>query len=99
MDNFKAERPKRGRPPKVTAEVWAKIKAAAISGCTNQEICTEFGIGIATLMRLLNQNSNRCEVEVGKAKTAADILAALGKEAMKGRADSARLILRRLNRM
>jgi hypothetical protein len=98
MDNFAVEPRKRGRPPKVTPEVWEKIKAASIAGASNAEICQDYNLGMATLMRLLNKNSNRCEVEIGKARTAAEILSALGREAMRGRADSARLLLRRLGR-
>jgi hypothetical protein len=98
MDNFQVERPKRGRPVKVGPEVWERIKAAAIGGCTNAEICDQFQISMPTLMRLLKRDSNRCEVEIGRAKGAAEILAALGREAMRGRADSARLLLRRLGR-
>jgi hypothetical protein len=98
MSKLVAEPRKRGRPVKVSPETWERVKTAKIAGAKDKEICETFGVSMASLMRWLDKASNRMEIEVGRATTAVDILAALGRAAMSGKADAARQMLRRLGR-
>jgi hypothetical protein len=89
---------KRGRPKTISDDTWAAIKQAKIAGVSNAEVCRDFGVSMPSLMRWLNRAINRCEIECGRATTAADIVRALGEAAMAGKADAARMLLLRLGR-
>ena len=59
-----------------------------MNGASDREIVETFKVSKASLMRFLNKGMNRCEIEIGKATTAVDIIGALGRSAMSGKADA-----------
>lgn len=57
----KKTKAKGGRPPKVTAEVIAKLEEAFALDCTDKEACLVAGIDPATLYRYQGKNKSFCE--------------------------------------
>ena len=68
---------KRGRPKKISDATWEQVKQAKIAGCSNKEICKDFGVSLASLMRFLDTKLTRAEIVVGQGGTAFEIVSAL----------------------